>query len=86
MLRAYDKQTGKEVGVVRMPAIQSGSPMTYMVNGKQRRLRNDMKVGIAVVVVVGVAAISVAQASRSDDERRFPTVPARVTAYWSTAS
>ena len=35
MLRAYDKRTGKEVGVVYMPAPQSGSPMTYMVNGKQ---------------------------------------------------
>ncbi|HYM24094.1 MAG TPA: hypothetical protein VEU08_12835, partial [Vicinamibacterales bacterium] len=29
MLRAYDKQTGKEVGAVWMPAPQSGSPMTY---------------------------------------------------------
>ncbi len=35
MLRAYDKGTGKEVGAVYMPAPQSGSPMTYMVNGKQ---------------------------------------------------
>src|SRR5579864_2499845 len=35
MLRAYDKQTGKEVGAVYMPAPQSGSPMTYMMNGKQ---------------------------------------------------
>jgi quinoprotein glucose dehydrogenase len=35
MLRAYDKQSGKEVGAVWMPAQQSGSPMTYMVNGKQ---------------------------------------------------
>jgi quinoprotein glucose dehydrogenase len=35
MLRAYDKQTGKEVGAVWMPAQQSGSPMTYMVDGKQ---------------------------------------------------
>ena len=35
MLRAYDKQTGKEVGAVYMPAAQSGSPMTYMVDGKQ---------------------------------------------------
>ncbi len=29
MLRAYDKETGKEVGAVWMPAAQSGSPMTY---------------------------------------------------------
>jgi len=35
MLRAYDKATGQEVGTVLMPAPQSGSPMTYMVNGKQ---------------------------------------------------
>ncbi|OYU15873.1 MAG: quinoprotein glucose dehydrogenase [Alphaproteobacteria bacterium PA4] len=35
MLRAYDKASGKEVGAVYMPAPQSGSPMTYMVNGKQ---------------------------------------------------
>jgi quinoprotein glucose dehydrogenase len=35
MLRAYDKMTGKEVGAVFMPAPQSGSPMTYMVDGKQ---------------------------------------------------
>jgi len=35
MLRAYDKATGKEVGAVYMPAPQGGSPMTYMLNGKQ---------------------------------------------------
>ena len=35
MLRAYDKATGKEAGAVYMPAPQSGSPMTYMLNGKQ---------------------------------------------------
>ncbi len=35
MLRAYDKATGKQVGAVYIPAPQSGSPMTYMVNGKQ---------------------------------------------------
>ncbi len=35
MLRAFDKATGREVGAVYMPAPQSGSPMTYMVNGKQ---------------------------------------------------
>ena len=35
MLRAYDKITGKEVGAVYMPAPQSGSPMTYRLNGKQ---------------------------------------------------
>jgi glucose dehydrogenase len=35
MLRAYDKATGKDVGAVYMPAPQSGSPMTYMVDGRQ---------------------------------------------------
>jgi quinoprotein glucose dehydrogenase len=35
MLRAYDKATGKEAGAVYMPSGQSGSPMTYMLNGKQ---------------------------------------------------
>jgi quinoprotein glucose dehydrogenase len=35
MLRAYDKTNGKEVGAVLMPAPQSGSPMTYMLNGRQ---------------------------------------------------
>jgi quinoprotein glucose dehydrogenase len=35
MLRAYDKMTGREVGSVYMPAPQSGSPMTYMLGGRQ---------------------------------------------------
>ncbi len=35
MLRAYDKQTGKEAGAVYMPAPQTGSPMTYELNGQQ---------------------------------------------------
>ena len=35
MLRAYDKNNGAEVGAVWLPAAQSGSPMTYMANGKQ---------------------------------------------------
>jgi quinoprotein glucose dehydrogenase len=35
MLRAYDKKTGEQVGAVLLPAIQSGSPMTYRVDGKQ---------------------------------------------------
>ncbi len=34
-LRAYDKATGKDAGAVFMPAGQTGSPMTYMANGKQ---------------------------------------------------
>jgi quinoprotein glucose dehydrogenase len=35
MLRAYDKTNGQQVGAVFMPAPQSGSPMTYMLSGKQ---------------------------------------------------
>ncbi len=35
MLRAYDKATGREVGAVAMPAGQTGTPMTYMFQGKQ---------------------------------------------------
>jgi len=35
MLRAYDKMTGQDVGAVYMPAPQTGSPMTYLHNGKQ---------------------------------------------------
>jgi quinoprotein glucose dehydrogenase len=35
MLRAYDKKSGEQVGAVYMPAQQSGSPMTYIANGKQ---------------------------------------------------
>ena len=35
MLRAYDKKTGAEAGAVYMPAPQTGSPMTYLLNGRQ---------------------------------------------------
>lgn len=35
MLRAYDKNTGDEVGAIRLPAPQTGSPMTYKINGEQ---------------------------------------------------
>jgi quinoprotein glucose dehydrogenase len=35
MLRAYDKRTGQDAGAVYMPAPQTGSPMTYMLNGRQ---------------------------------------------------
>ena len=47
MLRAYDKGTGVEVGAVYMPAPQTGSPMTYMLNGRQH-----------IVVAVGGAGYS----------------------------
>ena len=35
MLRAYDKATGDEVGAVYMPTGVSGSPMTYLHEGRQ---------------------------------------------------
>ena len=35
MLRAYDKATGQERGAVYLPAAQTGSPMTYLLDGKQ---------------------------------------------------
>jgi quinoprotein glucose dehydrogenase len=35
MLRAYDKRTGADAGALYMPAPQTGSPMTYMLNGRQ---------------------------------------------------
>jgi len=34
-LRAYNKANGQDAGKVYIPAPQSGSPMTYMLNGKQ---------------------------------------------------
>jgi quinoprotein glucose dehydrogenase len=35
MLRGYEKTAGNEIGAVFMPAPQSGSPMTYLADGKQ---------------------------------------------------
>ena len=35
LLRAYDKVTGADIGAVEMPDKQTGSPMTYMIDGKQ---------------------------------------------------
>jgi quinoprotein glucose dehydrogenase len=35
MLRAYDKKTGRELAALQLPAPQSGSPMTYMLDGRQ---------------------------------------------------
>ena len=59
MLRAYDKTSGKEVGSVLMPAPQSGSPMTYMWNGKQ----------YIVIAVSGGAYSGEYRAYRLPDER-----------------
>ncbi len=35
LLRAYDKRSGADAGAVEMPAKQTGSPMTYQIDGKQ---------------------------------------------------
>jgi len=35
LLRAYDKLTGEDVGAVEMPDKQTGSPMTYVIDGRQ---------------------------------------------------
>jgi len=35
LLRAYDKLTGADVGEVEMPNKQTGSPMSYRIDGKQ---------------------------------------------------
>jgi quinoprotein glucose dehydrogenase len=35
LLRAYNKRTGADAGAVHLPAPQTGSPMTYMLNGRQ---------------------------------------------------
>jgi quinoprotein glucose dehydrogenase len=35
LLRAYDKRTGADAGAVYIPAGQTGSPMTYSLNGRQ---------------------------------------------------
>jgi quinoprotein glucose dehydrogenase len=59
MLRAYDKTSGKEVGTVLMPAPQSGSPMTYIWNGKQ----------YIVVAISGGAYSGEYRAYRLPDER-----------------
>ena len=35
MFRAYDKRTGDVVGEFKLPASQTGIPMTYMLNERQ---------------------------------------------------
>jgi len=35
LLRAYDKLTGEDIGAVEMPDKQTGSPMTYVIDGRQ---------------------------------------------------
>jgi quinoprotein glucose dehydrogenase len=35
LLRAYDKATGADAGAVEMPNRQTGSPMSYQIDGKQ---------------------------------------------------
>ena len=53
LLRAYDKATGGDIGAVNMPAAQTGSPMTYMLNGRQY-------IVVAVSGVNGAALIAYA--------------------------
>ena len=48
MLRAYNKATGEEVGAVYMPGAQTGSPMTYMLGGKQY-----IALGVSAQIVPG---------------------------------
>jgi len=35
VLHAFDKKTGERVADIALPGSVGGSPMTYMVNGKQ---------------------------------------------------
>jgi quinoprotein glucose dehydrogenase len=46
MFRAHDKKTGEIVGELKLPANQSGIPMTYLANGRQY-----------IVVAVGAVAV-----------------------------
>ena len=48
----YDKATGREVGAVYMPAPQTGSPMTYILGGRQY-----IVVAISTPPMVGVPAL-----------------------------
>ncbi len=70
-LHAFDKSTGKQVGAISLPAPQTGSPMTYMVNGKQY-----------LVVAVSGATYSgeyIAFTLPSDnDTRQRPRAPAAI--------
>ena len=70
-LHAFDKFTGKQVGAISLPAPQTGSPMTYMVNGKQY-----------LVVAVSGATYSgeyIAFTLPSDnDTRQRPRAPAAI--------
>jgi quinoprotein glucose dehydrogenase len=61
MLRAYDKATGREVGAVPMPAGQTGTPMTYMMNGKQY---------IAVAIAAGGFPAELIAFKLPDEERK----------------
>jgi quinoprotein glucose dehydrogenase len=65
MLRAYDKETGQQVGEVLMPAGQTGSPMTYMVDGRQ----------FIVVAVGGPGATAEYLALALPEAGRKPTTP-----------
>ena len=68
MMRAYDKQTGAEVGAVWMPAQVSGSPTTYRIGGRQlhrhRRQRRQL--------LWRVHRLRAAPVRRTRHRRRYP--------------
>jgi quinoprotein glucose dehydrogenase len=35
MLQAFDKRTGERIAAIELPAVTTGVPMTYMLNGNQ---------------------------------------------------
>jgi quinoprotein glucose dehydrogenase len=56
MLYAYDKATGKEAGTIFMPAPQTGSPMTYMLGGKQYLVLSISGAGFPAEIIAYRAA------------------------------
>jgi quinoprotein glucose dehydrogenase len=47
LLRVLDKKTGKLIRRIELPAMATGVPMTYMVNGRQ-----------FIVIAVGAAGVA----------------------------
>ena len=75
MLRAYDKATGAEVGAVYMPAPQTGSPMTYVLNGKQYLVVAISGNGYSGELVAFTAPQKAAPASASRSDVFVPLAP-----------
>jgi quinoprotein glucose dehydrogenase len=71
MLRAYDKATGREQAAYQLPAPQTGSPMTYMLNGQQYLVIAVSGPGYSGELLAlrapQAAAPSAARASRADE-------------------